>query len=420
MKTLHKSLASLCLIPVLFASCMKQKESAATTTTSSGSNVQVNAISTAVSQAQEKVQAISELAPGQTGVAAMIFKKNFNFLMSNAYAALPQEFGDDWEINSPFQDPAYCGSDCAAVYPGGGYHDRSIKYWVQAHLDKNFKRGNGSSANVFGRMNDNLKMVCAVGQALDIPGGGYPANGSYSLTFTQAKITAITSQCDMNIDHPEDLLGFQMTVTVADAATSTYYDKKITLALPNNETQILMLRNNSQFINVATSEKGGHGQSRSVVSYDIVNKKLFYEYVSASAGSGDNAMYVYRIYHNEVNDNGYIVTLEGGGNNGYSDTRFTLAGRPNLGGTVAHSMSRTMGNNFSGKKACITLADGSMASDGVLNCTIPGLDIEDANLTSVLSDAISKRNDTDWADLTSETGIGFTDENSMLTVGVTK
>lgn len=418
MNSKNLSLVSLCLIPLVFTSCMEKK--ASTTTTSSESSVQVNAISTAVKDTQEKVNAVSELTPGETGVASMLFKKNLNFLISTAVAALPEEFGDDWDINSPFQDPAYCGADCSPVYPGGAYHDRSIKYWMQAHLDKDFKRGNGSSANVFGRMNDNFKMICAIGQMLTINGGGYPTNGSYSLTITQDKLTAITTVCDMNVDNPADLIGTEIQLIVSTPATTTLYDKKLALILPEGDTQTLFLRNSAQFINIASAESGVHGQSRSIISYDQVNKKLFFEYISAAAGSGDNSMYVYRIYHNETTDQGYILALEGGGNAGYTDTRFTLTGKPNSGGSIALSMSRSQGNAFAAKKACILLADGSITQDGSLNCTLPGVSIDDANITSLLSDAISKRNDTDWATMNSEIGIGFNNENDMFIVNVVK
>lgn len=420
MKTQILGLASLCLVPLLFTSCMKKQAATATTSTNTASTVQVNALTSAVKTTQEKVQAISELAPGQTGVASMIFRKNLNLILPAAMAALPEEFSDDWEINTPFQDPAYCGSDCSPSYPGGGYHDRSIKYWMQAHLDKNFKRGNGSSANVFGRMNDNFKMICAIGQLLNVTDGGYPTNGAYNLTITQAKLSAITQVCDMNVDNPNELVGTQIQMTISDSATTTFYDKKFSISLPGGETQTLFLRNNSQFINVATSESGGHGQSRSIVSYDQVNKKLFFEYVSAAAGASDNSMYVYRIYHNEVSDKGHIIALEGGGNSGYQDTRFTLAGKPNSGGSIALSMSRSQGNVFSGKKACINLVDGSLVHDGTLNCTITGVAIDDANLTTMLSSAIAKRNDTDWAAINSEIGIGFSDEVNMYSVNVVK
>lgn len=414
------SLASLCLVPLLLASCMGQKK-VTTAETEADAPVEVNALSIAVSEAQQKVNEVSKLSPGDAGIASVIFKKNINFLLAPAMAALPEEFGDDWDINTPFQDPAYCGPDCSVSYPTDIYYNRTIKYWLQAHLDKDFRRGNGSETNVFGKIRKDFEMVCIIGQLLNVKDGGYPKNGDYSLKITKGKLKAITSACDMTIDDPERVIGQTIEVAVSDTATSTFYDKKIALKQGNDgHIQSLLFRKNSQFINIYSTESGGYGQYRTLIKYDLVQKKLFFEYISAAAGYGDNSMYVYRIFHDENADKGYLLSLEGGGFFGYSDVRFTLAGKPRAGGTVALSMTRTQFPAFNGKKACFYLADGSIAIDGELNCTIPGVDVDDPNLTAVLSDAIAKRNDTDWATLDSEIGIDFTNEVDMFSVNVTK
>lgn len=288
-------------------------------------------------------------------------------------------------------------------------------------LDPAAVRENGSSINIFGRFNSAVSVSCALMNLATVDSAtGYPVDGAQTITFTAAAQTLMTSKCGFAAADVEDLNGVQISLTVTTPADTTVYDKKIVFELAaemGGGDQVFYLRFNDSAINILSAETNENGDSRTIVALDKTTGVLKVEYFSG--GLLSDGFNFYRLFYNEDTDEGRMFGYEGDAADS-GGIRYTLSGKPSSGGEAALSMDlKGWGSGADWDKnysACVTMADGTIATDNVLTCagSVTGVDIDDAGLATVYNDAFTNRTDTGWyADIGDTTTLSF-DETTMF------
>lgn len=287
----------------------------------------------------------------------------------------------------------------------------SPKEWMGVQLNKNAVRSNDSKISMFGRLEDALSIFCAVGVGVG-NSSAYPDNNTYSIVLSGTTKTTIESQCNITVDAQMD--GQTVTLLVEDAATTTVYDKKITITLPGPSTQIYYVRSNATSINVATDEVNGNGLHRTVVAYDVATKVMKLEYVSAPDAALANGDHVaaYRLYYDETNDVGYMMAMEYSKDVTNVETKYIMAGKPQTSGStfaLSFMTSTFTSNAANARQACINSTTGAIASDNTLACSLTGTDV-DATVTAV-ENLISGWTNTNYNSVSVNTTLSFTSGN---------
>ena len=277
--------------------------------------------------------------------------------------------------------------------------DVSIKEYMGKQLDPEaVGTGDGGDfqLNVFGRFNNSMMIGCALMQlapSLDAT-TGYPENGSMSITLTAENAAVLVEKCGMSQTEADGMASLSPTIsaTVASATDTTYYDKKITMTLPDEmggATQYFYFRFNDEEINILNAEDGDF-DSRTMVNLDLATNILKVEYYSGGT-SDDAALYFHRLYYDKDSDIGKIATYYG---NGSDYVQYTLVGKPTAGGTFALSFKSDQAVDYDGQ-ACIGVAEGTLDTDDSLACTLTGTAVASA---TVLSDAFGRLGDADWVE----------------------
>ena len=239
--------------------------------------------------------------------------------------------------------------------------------------------GDGSGGSfqmtVFGRFDNSMMIACALGTIGETGTGGYPANGEQTLTLDADNIELMVDECGMSESEADSIASMDpdpaINIVTTDTTDDSTYDKKMVMTLPagmGGAVQTFMLRFNNDEVNILNVEDGDY-DSRTLVAFDVANKVVKVEYYSGGADS----FWYYRLFYDEENDQGRLVASIGGASN-YN--RYTLAGRPDAGGTFALSYQST----FSGSHdyiACVDASDGTIETDASLDCTVDGTDLAD-------------------------------------------
>ncbi len=346
----------------------------------------------------------------------------------NASAAPDLDADGNWDSNTDFPDQACSGGSCSMV---------STKDYMGNEIDADSRRDNGSDISVVGRVQGAMRIMCAMGVALG-NSSGYPENtGSEgeSFEFTPALKAGMESQCDFaDVNDLED--GTKMNIVIEDAETSTNYDKKATIDLSelNGGTQIYYFRASSSVVNVATAENYNHEgtdyTSRTVVFYDVTNDILKGEYVSGpQSGTSDYQgpsgeephMSFYRLYYDEGEDNGYILSARGQDQNDgpgttFHQTMFVLAGKPNTtGGLFSLSLISNYLPTTSLYEGCVNASDGSMNQDGA-RCSDTSQSLSGGSVSgSFLEDFLDDYQGANYSTVSADTALEFSNETDVLT-----
>lgn len=403
--TLKKSLysASILTISAIFMiSCSKKSESTATAV--DNSNLIVNTYSSINSQ----VAKISGVVDADLTTAS-VAEQNIGIM------AAPN-FDTYWATTALFQN----------ILTNSGMI--TAKQYMGYHLKASATRADGSYINVFGRMKNALAIFCAVGHAsttLGIPldSSGYPVNGNHSITFTASLKTTMQTTCGISPNNIPD--NTVMVLTVADAAGS--YVKKFTFSTFN---QSYFVKMTSDEINIVSAESQSSGAvSRTVLSWNKLTNVMRVEYVSAqgTASASQAGVYVYRLYFDETNDIGLVLSAEGSAaQSTYESTRYILAGKPNTGDAFSLSLilDYGSGNQLNGgavTEACVSSATGNILTDGS-RCTESSTRLAGSSISGVatlLSDFYALRTSTAWGTATQDTVLTWTNTTNMLTTAIT-
>lgn len=293
--------------------------------------------------------------------------------------------------------------------------------WMGYQLSPNARRSNGSDINIFGRVKTGLGIFCAVGVAAGVQKieltNGYPANGTYTITFTAALKEIMSSQC--GVDTSNITTGMSMTLTVASATGN--YDKKYSF---DAFDQVYFVKYNSSVVNIASAEDQQSGSvSRMILQWDKTANVLLAEYIHnpGDATAGTNGVYAYRMYYDEANDDGQIMTYEGDDSSASNSNRYILAGKPDTGDAFSLSMKIRDVLAHAELEACVNGSTGAIITDGS-RCSATSTRTVGAavsSLDTVFSNFFSQRTATTWfSSLTSSTTLGWSSKANMLTAAI--
>ncbi len=320
-------------------------------------------------------------------------------------------FGGDWDTNLVVNNPV----TNSGMIP--------IKDYMGIQLDDSAVNNNDSSVNVFGRLKTALSIFCAIGvmtgmSGIDVDSNGYPANDTYTLTFTTANKAQVASQCDLPIDDPN---GTTLTVNVSDATGATY-DKSFIF----NFNQEYLIRSTATEVNIATGEEhdNGTGVSRTMVLWNKTTNVMRVQYVSDPGTGftpGSSGYYGYRLYYDEINDEAQIFAYEGPDNSYAQSTRYILAGKPGNGDGLSLSFRQGSVNSGDGLLACVNPNTGDLITDGSL-CTpsstqLAGANVDDNGAIEAMIDQFwTDIGNSNWHMVAGTTTLSWTDMSTMLTV----
>ena len=283
----------------------------------------------------------------------------------------------------------------------GGSNRVSIKGYMGKQFDSDAVNPNGAAINVFGRIDNAMKMFCGLALGItSLDSSGYPINGTYEIAISSAFATSINTECGITVN--ADMIDTTVNVVATTPADTTLYDKKVSMTI-DSDPYILYLRYNATHINVASAEKSANGEYRTSVLYNKTTKVMRAEYISADTAGTNEPMYLYRIYSDETSNIGYIAAYESGGSSDYKV--YMLSGTPDGTGNTALSFSISDAANHTGSSdaksnlnACVSNS-GSIVTDNTLTCS-GAIDIgsyPSATIhTNLMTPAVNKNDTTGW------------------------
>lgn len=298
----------------------------------------------------------------------------------------------------------------------------TLKDWFQDEFNPSFENSNGARVTFAGRIANALQIFCFLGEGgLATDSTNLPTDGTHSMTLTAQMAT------DCGADSGGDVTGATVSMTVTTLSDTTIYDKSFSVALPGSENCPFLFnaRINSSEINIATSEDqscdGRDQASLSVVRYNIANQTFRFTYISQAFNiSSSGGFEFYRGYLNESSDEAYVLGIYGGDNGTSLENyvSFTASGKPTAGGTVAFSVQTDDQSGSGGLSAgdyngCISAADGSVATDNTLACSVTGTQISTGQSTITSARAANSAR-SDIYSIDASTDVGFTDNSDMF------
>lgn len=362
----------------------------------SGTTTVSNSMTTTYSSVLGKANTIGETmeAPASSGLGIGILA-----------AATTPNFNDAWDVTATLPN---------SVTNSGSI---TVQQWMGNQLDPDLMNNDNAAINVFGRLKNALGIYCAVGVAAGMAGvtitNGYPANGTFNVTFTASMVSQITSQCDMDV---ADMEGESLAVTVADATGD--YDKRFTF---DDFGQVYFIRSDDNEINIATGEvsDGIGSASRTLVAWDLGTDVMRVEHVAVPGDASQPAgVYGYRLYYDGTADEGQLMVYEGSEGNANESTRYVLAAKPETGDGFSLSMSAQNLASNALFEACVS-PDGDILDDGdrcVAGSTrLAGADVTSGPIDTVLDDLFAQKDDGDYAVVITTTAINWTTMSNMLT-----
>jgi hypothetical protein len=412
-KYINSSILFLATVSVLSTGCGADLPSL--TDASSGGDTTTNGLSAAVSTITTQLSAVAGMSDYTT-----FAKNNANARISaNATTMMAApNFGSDWTTSlTGLGDPRVSGS--TSISP---------KDFMGLQLDDSVRAtDDGHAINAFGRMNDAFRILCAVGVGANAMGYtvdefGYLADGSYTITFSAAIKSEMSSTCGLDATNiPDDT-----TMTMTVAAGGSNYDKVFTF---NTFNQKYMVKNDASVLRVASSETSDYHYSRSLAEYNKSSGLTRAEYVTVPKLGQSAGTEVFRFYYDATNDVGMILGLFANNTSMTQGQRFIVSGKPSVGDAFSLSMRIDLAfGDTNSREACVTASNGNIATDGA-RCTasstrLAGEDVAavDSNVstwyTTYVNDGASGPANTvrdDWghAALSDSKLIGF---NSMSTL----
>jgi hypothetical protein len=387
---------------LLSVGCSKDSSTASSTT----SNALLSTYSNIVSQVSE----VSGLLDTGLHSNALIHEISAaNFLMAPAAPPLLQ---DDWSVTLNMgDDTTSSGTDFI-----------SLKDWMGHQLDPAVLNYDGAAMNVFGRLNQALAIFCALGVGSEAAGqtideNGYLAAGSFSLTFTSSVKTKMNTTCGINVSSiPDDA-----SMTVTSTAVSGDYDRQYTFSLFD---QTYLVKNSGGIVNIASGEEQQSGAvSRTIVNWNQNTGITKVEYVSnpGTATAGTTGLYAYRLYYDETNDDGQILTYEGSDDGTYAN-RYVLAGKPQTGDAFSLSIKTTQIASSALLEACVSSTTGDIIASGdgarcsASSTRTVGADV--SSLDTIFTNFLAQKAQTAWGTVSSTTALAWSSKANMLTTPI--
>jgi len=261
-----------------------------------------------------------------------------------------------------------------------------------------------------------MSIPCAITMLSTKGADGYPADGAQTITF-DANSAATLIACGMAESDANSVpSGTTISITTSTPADTTVYTKKTILDLASfggDTIQTMYYKTTTSKINVVSVEtytRESRSQiSRTMVSYDVAAGKLSAEYVSTSDDTSNGGFYLQRIAVDRSTDTAGIYSHTGNSSAAALGTYFTLAGKPEAGGTLALSlMASDSGNTLAASSACVNIEDGSIATADSLACTLTGLAVDSTDVLAMDADAFGARAGTGWTDISLTEALSFT------------
>jgi hypothetical protein len=238
-------------------------------------------------------------------------------------------------------------------------------------FDASQVRCNGSSINIFGRLDSAAGILCVIMNSLNATTSAELASSAdQTVTLDAATKADLAAKCPMMAASLNDEVnvptGTIVTMEFAAPSVTTTYDLKVTLQ-PFNSSVLMKYGGNE--INFANNEDNDTGNQRSLVSYDKSTGVLRAEYVSKSKSSS-YPLYVHRLYKDETNSVMRIASSIQSGFSAATDTSapniesYIVSGYPGI-STVALSVGFTgMGSLSDGSHdACVDAENGLITND---------------------------------------------------------
>lgn len=308
----------------------------------------------------------------------------------------------------------------------------NLKDWMGYQLEPDARRTNGSSINIFGRLNDSIQIGCAIMNLFPNIDSttGYPANGeNIEVEFTSAAASILVNNCGFAADGVPPA-GSALTATVTTPADTALYDKKIVFALPaemGGATQIFYLRMNNDVINIANAEYGQYLSRTLIAMTRAAGSKLVkVEYVSGAVDTTDSSGFeLSRLFLDEANDEGAILSIQGDQQSPPNQIIYTMRGKPAAGGEVGYSARVTgygsgnsdLNTNYS---ACVDVDTGAIVTDNDTDGCTGGSPVILANSSGVAdlhTQALGINGDDNWANeaMSDTITVPFTGEADIFT-----
>ena len=340
-------------ISLTLFSCSKSKSSDASNTA-----IVQSTVSTLAS-----IEKISELIDPTDTTSSW-----FRFLDAPLYALA---IGDNWTNTAllSIRNPENDGDSPDSP-------DVSLKEFMISQFDPSSVRHNGSSTNMFGRIDDALAIFCGLGMVIETDADGLPELGSQDITLDEDFVEEFEDMCGDQIGG--DMEGAELSITVAANEDDTLFDYKVTASNDDGFNSSYYLRYTADEANIAALEESKHGEYRTVILHNKADDIIRAEYFSASNdGSTDAPLYVYRILFNETTKSVKLAIREGGSTTDYifytaegkidtDDPADTFALSLSLSDTYNNAGSGTDG--FEDLNACIDI-NANVDTDNTLVCT---------------------------------------------------
>ena len=309
----------------------------------------------------------------------------------------------------------------------------SAKSWVGQMLDPNFQNSNGASVTAFGRLQEQLKIICAIGQLIpSIDTDNLPTVGTHTMSFpSDVNATLYKSFASGGCGMDPAGMGGRSAVATVTAASGGIYTKKITLNVGSSITLFLGLDLTAGNLNMMQVEDGGTAGQRNKVSRSILKitsmnnsllTKTAFEFGSMGYNNtrgGSTSCYsgtmwtcdweFHRGFIDNANDVAYLITNRGlPGDNATGGTatvdsyvQFSVAGRPreiaactttSCSENLALSLGLKGAVNADGSAAtytadyngCVNLLTRNITTDSTLGCNLTGTTINSGSGAGVI------------------------------------
>jgi hypothetical protein len=398
----NQGLVAVLSLLIFSLGCSKDSSTASSTS----SNAMLSTYSNIVSQVSEVSGLLDTNLHSNVLLHEII---SANFLMAPAAPPLLQ---DDWSVTLNMgDDTTSSGSDFI-----------SLKDWMGHQLDPAVLNYDGGAMNVFGRLNQALAIFCALGVGSEAAGqtideNGYLGTGTFSLTFTSSVKTKMNTTCGVDVSGVPD----NASMTVTSTAVSGDYDRQYTFSLFQ---QTYLVKNSGGIVNIASGENQQSGAvSRTIVNWNQNTGKTLVEYVSnpGTATAGTTGLYAYRMYYDETNDDGQILTYEGSDDGIYA-TRYILAGKPQTGDAFSLSIKTTQIATSALLEACVSSTTGDIVASGdgarcsASSTRTVGADV--SSLDTLFTNFLGQKTQTAWGTVSSTTALAWSSKANMLTTPI--
>ena len=274
-----------------------------------------------------------------------------------------------WETPVAYPNPKYSSSDCTSSTEPSMI---TLKEYMGTQFSSDEVRCNGSAINIFGRLENAAGIICILMNKLNATTSAELASAA-DVTFTMDAATKsdLKIKCPMmasDLDNESAVpTGTSITIEFDAPAVTTTYDLKATIQ-PFNNT-IFMKYGGSQ-INFANNEDNSNGNQRVLVSYNSTTKLVRAEYVSKSKYTTDAPLYVHRLYMDDTNNEGRIMSAILTGYTAQNDTTesrrevYVVSGHPTS-ADIAFSLNvLSMGSIPDGSyEACVNGDNGNITDN---------------------------------------------------------